>query len=521
MHDCHDLCVSIRTKNLAEITRMIIFVYIWFVKTKQFPIPKRFIKPALIGMLVFACFGFTNKVLAINKVDSLNKELVKATGMKKTELLNELTKQLWNTDPDKALNYSLQAYDLALALNDSSQMALALKNTGIVHYFMGENDEAIDHYQRSLAIYSKLKDKKGISSCVNNLGLIYNDLGNYKTALQYYQQSLEIDKQMNDEEGEASTLNNIGEVYHLQGSYSKAVDYYRQSLLLEYKFKDYDGVAECLLNIGAAYQETENYAEGLKNYRFALMIFVKTGNQNRIALTLHDIARLYLSIEDYSKALYFGKNALLIRRKLDDKQGIASTSFLMSDIMEFYGDTAQADDYFFKAINLEIGLGNTLKVADILYDKGDDLEKRGEYEKAIPYFLNSMEFAHEVNARAVLDNCYQSLANDYNKLNDVKNSLLYSKKHSLLVDSLMKESEGLTPEGSTTDSLINAAKVDPDLLESQAVKTATSDNSYFYLVIIGWGITFVVLLVITYLLLKHRTTRSKILQELNRIKNQK
>ena len=57
---------------------------------------------------------------------------------------------------------------------------------------MGENEIAIDYYNRALVIYKKFLDNKGISSCLNNLGIIYKDASLYKRHLGYYQNSLKI-----------------------------------------------------------------------------------------------------------------------------------------------------------------------------------------------------------------------------------------------------------------------------------------------------------------------------------------
>ena len=56
---------------------------------------------------------------------------------------------------------------------------------------------------------------------LNNIGLVYWSLGRYEQALDYYQKALAIAKDIGDREGEGTRLNNIGSVYDNLGVTSR------------------------------------------------------------------------------------------------------------------------------------------------------------------------------------------------------------------------------------------------------------------------------------------------------------
>ncbi|MEI6123610.1 MAG: tetratricopeptide repeat protein [Bacteroidota bacterium] len=483
--------------------------------------PKKFIRTAIISVVVFVCLVFANSVFADNPLDSLNQELGKAIGEKKIAVLNQLTRALWASKPEKALQFAQEAYALAEAINNREQMALALKNAGIVHYFMGENTEAIDLYTRSMVIFTQLNHQKGVSDCLNNLGLIYTDLCDYKKALNYYEQSLKIDIQRNNQQEQASTMSNMGAIYHLQGMYSKAMGYYLHSLWIEYKFKNNEGVGECLLNMGALYQETQNYAKGFKCYEAAMILFIKENNQNRIALTNHNLGMLYYSVNNNLKALNYTRTALTLRTQLSDQQGVASSCFLLANILDALKDTNQSNEYFFKAINLEMKLGNQKKVASALQDKADKLLKKGYFNIAIPYYLNSMEIARDINARPELLYSYERLSAAYYALHDAEMAMVYNRKYLLLSDSIMKDSKGLIPVENIMQTTSYETMMQNDFPQNNANKLIEKNDNTFYFIILGWGITLIILCVLSILYILQRRKHAKFLKEINKITNQK
>ncbi len=388
--------------------------------------------------------------------DSLHCCLEKAGRVTKLEFLHDLTRQQWNTDPDKAMKYARMAYEISIKAHDSLNLAMAYKNMGIIYYLTGENEKALEYYNKALNVYTLLSDMRGISSCINNIGIIFKCFGEYDKALVLYKKSLLIDYKLDDNKALASTLNNIGEIYHLQGFYDKAIFFYKQSLFLEMKFNNYDGIGESFLNIGSIYQENGMYKESMENYKKALMLFIKTGNANRIALVCHDIGELFYSEKVFFYSYLYAKKSMNLRQKLGDKQGIASTSILLALIYEALGYNDLADEYLFKGLLMELELKNKKKISIALTNKGKMLYKSDEYDQAIKYFLNSLELALEMNAwPEILDN-YEYLSESYFYLHDTSKGLYYNDLYKILYDSIKKESSEIKRTNYETNNTLIA-----------------------------------------------------------------
>jgi tetratricopeptide (TPR) repeat protein len=75
-------------------------------------------------------------------------------------------------------------------------MGYSLISIGIVHYYKGEYDKALDYYGRSLTIKEELGDKAGIGNSLNNIGAVHHYKGEYNKAAEYLEKSLAIQKEI-------------------------------------------------------------------------------------------------------------------------------------------------------------------------------------------------------------------------------------------------------------------------------------------------------------------------------------
>ena len=97
---------------------------------------KKMIRFIFFNLLFLCCFCFETKA---NPIDSLKQLISKsAPDSVRVDLLNALTKNLFNDNTDTALVIAESSRKLAEQINYLPGLALALKNIGISHYKKGE-----------------------------------------------------------------------------------------------------------------------------------------------------------------------------------------------------------------------------------------------------------------------------------------------------------------------------------------------------------------------------------------------
>ena len=95
---------------------------------------------------------------------------------------------------------------------------------------------------------------------------------------------------------------------------------------------------------------------------------------------------------------------------------------------------------------IEIEQGNIADVATLLNDKGELYSEKNEFETAIGFFLNSLEFAREINSPLIIKDNYSGLEEAYAGIKDFENAYKYCKLYNSISDSLDSLNAGLFEE---------------------------------------------------------------------------
>ena len=270
---------------------------------------------------------------------------------------------------------------------------------GIANYVQGNYPQALEYFQKSLAIQKELGDKKGIAKTLNNIGLIYMNQGNTPRALEYFQKSQAIKEELGDKKGIGAILNNIGLIYHDQGDYPRALEYYQKSLAIKEELGDKKSISGGLVNIGIIYYSQGNYPRALEYYQKSLTIFEEFGDKFGIATSLGNIGHIYSDQGNFPLALEFYQKSLVIEEELGDKNGMAG---ILSNI-------------------------------GILY------KKEGKNVSALNNCQRSLALAEEIGALELQKEACQCLYNTYKAMGKDKNALAYYEQMIALRDSMFNE----------------------------------------------------------------------------------
>jgi tetratricopeptide (TPR) repeat protein len=100
---------------------------------------------------------------------------------------------------------------------------------GIVHFELGEVDQAIEVFAAICAEAEKLGSEKLTAQAANNLARYYGALGDEENALSYARKALPIQKRLNDRVGFTKLQWSVGDMLRKQGKRAAALDAYREA----------------------------------------------------------------------------------------------------------------------------------------------------------------------------------------------------------------------------------------------------------------------------------------------------
>ncbi|MEQ9166538.1 MAG: helix-turn-helix transcriptional regulator, partial [Fulvivirga sp.] len=125
---------------------------------------------------------------------------------------------------DSAIEYIRQAYDLDLALGDSSSLSSDLNSLGFLLGSKGDFEKAIYYYETSLE-YLKPGELNKRAFRFNNLGMMKIELALYDEARQDIEQSLKLHRALGDSLKAAERKMNLAKLFNKTGQFNLAYDY--------------------------------------------------------------------------------------------------------------------------------------------------------------------------------------------------------------------------------------------------------------------------------------------------------
>jgi class 3 adenylate cyclase/Tfp pilus assembly protein PilF len=305
-----------------------------------------------------------------------------------------LSKNEFGSDPDKAIQYALQAKQLAEKIDFKKGLALALKNIGIVNSNQGKYIEALDYYQQSLKIFKSINDDNGISNLENNIGALYLNQGDETKALDYFLKSLKVAERAGIKLRILTATINIGALYaHNDSTLNKALLYDLKALPLAEELNDSLGIGTVSVNLGHIYIAKKNDSLALKYLKKSLNAF---GNSENSPSSYNAIGELYLKQKHYDLALENHRRAYSIAKKVNGQ----------------------------------------LDMVQALQNMGKVYIKLGDYHTALKYLKESEAIGKPISSVMDLYNGYQLMADCYDSIGDYRNAYLARVQHEKYNDTL-------------------------------------------------------------------------------------
>ncbi len=332
--------------------------------------------------MTFTC-GFAQKQETIDSLLTVLK--VSQQDTNKVIILNLLSRQLVNRDLDLSLKHAREAMNLALTLEYNKGLAISYRCMGNCKKGKGDNDEALELYQKSLTLSENAGDQKNISTVYNSIGHLYWNWGKYPKALQYYYRSLEIKERIYDSIGIAiayhsignvhlmqkndslalhnlllslefkkklgserrmiSTYNSIGIIYYNRGDYNAAISVYSKCLEIRKELGDKLGMAESYNNLGTVFYKQKSHDQALVQYFNAKILLEELGATEQIMHVFFNIGMIYTIQRKFEEAIKVTKMALVIANEAHSKRGIKEANAGLSDIYLEMGNYQKAYEH--------------------------------------------------------------------------------------------------------------------------------------------------------------------------------
>ncbi len=236
---------------------------------------------------------------------------------------------------------------------------VAIVQQGLIYKQLGELQNALDSYLKSLEIWRELGNRQYEGTAVNNIGSAYSDLGEYEKSLTYFEQSANINREVGDRVYLGFSLTNLAEAYSRLGNFTKAEDYFKQSLVIRREDTPDRG--------------KRTLAGTIKNYGY--MLATKGETENGLALI---------------------QESLDLRREIGYSWGIADSLLAIGNLK-----AENRFENYTEANRIALEVGDRRLQAESFYLLAVAEQSRGNLTKALENITNGLYLIEQIRSEIV------------------------------------------------------------------------------------------------------------------------
>lgn len=394
----------------------------------------------LVRFAVAAAIAFIGSpILYGSDTASLEKDLARASGKERVEILLKLAEANMYRSPDKVVQYAQQACDAAaaLALPRDSARALLVRATG--HFQFGDLDRALEGYQQGLAAAERLPDHGIMGGCLNGIAAVNLKRGKIEIALAYFGQAIEHLKQTPGDAKLAGAYSNVALIYYAKGQYNQALEHMFRALRLYEAGGDASGQGVVLNAIGNVYNKLADPARARENFEQALRIAEKTGNNQLIVGCLVNIGEIHSKRREWDLALDCLDRALPLARELGSRDFISVCLNNIGDVMREQGKFQEALRHYLDSLKMFEAMNARPRQAVSYMNIGRLYLKTGNLPEAERFLLKAFEMARETEERSTQKDAAEALYTLYEQRGNFRRAYEFERAYSEIKEQIFSK----------------------------------------------------------------------------------
>jgi len=295
-------------------------------------------------------------------------------------------------DWDGVESHGKRAFDIASALNDSGNVARALRSMGEMHFGKGAMEKAEKEFAESLSIRMRIGDLNGCSGDHYLLGAIKEKRGRLHDAFRDYKEAERLAIASEDDVLRARAGLGIGRVLAKEGKYRESLARFKESVEAFERMNELDELPRAYTCAGSSafYLDVD---EAIEWHQKCIDLARETGDLRMLGQGLSNMAGCYNKKKEPKKALRYLKEAARIFKVLDEKDMLVGMVIQMGWARSLEGKWVESENYLLQAIDMARKHGLAYELGDALLnfgivnmDRGRTQEARRQLEEALDIF---------------------------------------------------------------------------------------------------------------------------------------
>jgi signal transduction histidine kinase/Tfp pilus assembly protein PilF len=226
--------------------------------------------------------------------------------------------------PDSALLYLRRTLDKVQIMNDSSSMGKVYFDLGVYYNRKEYSHLALEHLQKSQAIFESMKDSVRVCYTYSSLGIVYQNIGDFEKSVYYSNKAIEFDEALPQMNMLADLFNNLGVTYwQLKSDFATARKYFYQSIEIESPGDKNVKLFSFLVNCGGMEIKANNISKGYSYLNRATKVELPYRDDYRTSALYINLGKAHTLLGNYDSANYCLRHGLEMARSIEAYEQIS------------------------------------------------------------------------------------------------------------------------------------------------------------------------------------------------------
>ncbi|HEY1039339.1 MAG TPA: tetratricopeptide repeat protein [Bacteroidia bacterium] len=284
---------------------------------------------------------------------------------KKIALLLEYSNELRQSNVDSAVKCNELALKMAKELKNDILIADAYMQFAFCEEYKANYIGALNHLFTASDLYTKNKYNPGLSKCYTGMGIVYWYQGLYDKAIEYFNKNIEISLLLQDRNGLASSYGNLAIIFDEQGKLDSSLLYYQKALDI-FKAEKYDRqIASCLDNMSVIYAQKKDFANAIKYNDEGYRMRKEAADTMGMMASMENLGLIYIKQKNPAKAIEISSKVVELALKNHAREDLKYAYINLKDAYELKGDYKSAYAIQTKLMFLKDSLRNEDNVSKL------------------------------------------------------------------------------------------------------------------------------------------------------------
>ncbi|MCT7993766.1 tetratricopeptide repeat protein, partial [Laspinema olomoucense] len=273
-------------------------------------------------------------------------------------------------------------------------LTIGLNCLGGLFQQLGRSDEALNAFQRQVAISETLNDQRSLTIGLNCLGGLFQQLGRSDEALNAFQRQVAISETLNDQRSLTIGLNCLGGLFQQLGRSDEALNAFHRP--------------QTLTLLSGVVQQQRCLEEAIDALERAIQLYEKIGNKQQQIIVLADLAGvlhqqgclLLQNPENWDKAEALLRRSQEIFEDLESDRPLAMVLNSLGGLLRKRREWDEAEHIIRCSYDLAVKVEDLRAQAIVLNSLAQVLQRQESEEKfsqAIAAFKQSIKLGKQIN----------------------------------------------------------------------------------------------------------------------------